>query len=114
MECPKCGLLSPDSALRCDCGYDFHTKKLEESYLRGRVKPDGGIMQKSEAAFSSWVIGFLLSAVLFGTLGGIVLNILSATQASPFQKNAVTGMLGLLFLGSIPEMVQRVDRWRKP
>lgn len=25
MECPKCGLISPESAQRCDCGYDFVT-----------------------------------------------------------------------------------------
>ena len=23
MKCPRCGLFSPDVALRCDCGYQF-------------------------------------------------------------------------------------------
>jgi hypothetical protein len=23
LECPNCGLLSPPSAMRCDCGYTF-------------------------------------------------------------------------------------------
>ncbi len=26
MNCPKCGLINPETALRCDCGYDFKFK----------------------------------------------------------------------------------------
>ena len=33
MNCPKCGLLNPPSAQRCDCGYDFMAKRVKESYL---------------------------------------------------------------------------------
>ena len=33
MECPKCGLINPESAIRCDCGYDFKSGKVEDSYL---------------------------------------------------------------------------------
>jgi len=32
-DCPQCGLISPDEALRCDCGYDFATNTIESSYL---------------------------------------------------------------------------------
>ncbi len=32
MKCPNCGLINPDSALRCDCGYDF-SKQMKESYV---------------------------------------------------------------------------------
>jgi hypothetical protein len=32
-DCPKCRLVSPDSALRCDCGYDFDSGAMKESYL---------------------------------------------------------------------------------
>ncbi len=33
MKCPYCGLINPDNALRCDCGYDFETRTVEPSYL---------------------------------------------------------------------------------
>jgi rhomboid protease GluP len=29
MECPKCGLTNSDTALRCDCGYDFQSNPQE-------------------------------------------------------------------------------------
>ncbi len=34
MRCPKCELINPESALRCDCGYDFPTGTIKESYLQ--------------------------------------------------------------------------------
>lgn len=33
MKCPHCKLINPDTAQRCDCGYDFETKTLKDSYL---------------------------------------------------------------------------------
>src|SRR5262245_36721027 len=32
-KCPVCGLINPHSALRCDCGFDFRSGALRESYL---------------------------------------------------------------------------------
>lgn len=32
MNCPKCGLINPDSAERCDCGYDFRRKTLSSEH----------------------------------------------------------------------------------
>ena len=34
MKCPNCKLENPPSGLRCDCGYDFPTGTLKESYLK--------------------------------------------------------------------------------
>jgi hypothetical protein len=28
MECPNCHLINPDTALRCDCGYDFRSGRV--------------------------------------------------------------------------------------
>ena len=32
MDCPRCRLVNPPDAKRCDCGYDFETKTVEASY----------------------------------------------------------------------------------
>ena len=28
MKCPNCGLINPESALNCDCGYNFDYNKI--------------------------------------------------------------------------------------
>jgi hypothetical protein len=39
--CPKCGLMSPGSARRCDCGWDFADEHQSDSYLKGSDGPAG-------------------------------------------------------------------------
>lgn len=36
MKCPNCGLYNPDSAQRCDCGYDFNSQAMKASYCDNR------------------------------------------------------------------------------
>ena len=33
MDCPRCGLINPPEAQRCDCGYDFASRQMKSSYL---------------------------------------------------------------------------------
>jgi hypothetical protein len=33
-DCPHCGLVNPPEALRCDCGYDFVVRRVEQPYAR--------------------------------------------------------------------------------
>ncbi len=34
--CPHCELLNPDTAERCDCGFDFSSRTMKTSLLSGR------------------------------------------------------------------------------
>jgi hypothetical protein len=36
-DCPKCGRVNPDTADRCDCGYDFSSRTMKVSYLIPRT-----------------------------------------------------------------------------
>ncbi len=47
MKCPKCGLINPDTALRCDCGYDFASKEMRESYVAAAENAKAGSERKS-------------------------------------------------------------------
>lgn len=33
MDCPKCGLVNPDTAQTCDCGYDFEKRTVDATCL---------------------------------------------------------------------------------
>ena len=33
MNCPNCGLVNPETSQRCDCGYNFAARTVNETYL---------------------------------------------------------------------------------
>jgi hypothetical protein len=43
LECPNCKLINPPEALRCDCGYDFPTRSMNESYLTEKQKRENKV-----------------------------------------------------------------------
>ena len=51
MECPHCKRINPETTQRCDCGYDFTTKTLEEPYDRSHS------IQTSRLAIVAGVMG---------------------------------------------------------
>ena len=36
MECPNCGLFNPPAAQRCDCGFDFPSQTVKDSFVSKR------------------------------------------------------------------------------
>ncbi len=52
MECPHCKLLNPETAQRCDCGYNFTTKTLEEPYDRSVPRKTINVLKIAAALVS--------------------------------------------------------------
>ena|SRR5579864_7889184 len=64
MECPVCGLTSPPSSARCDCGYDFDRRE------RGRKPRRTIALTPSSVLPSLWFAWVVVTAGDFFTLGG--------------------------------------------
>ena len=93
MDCPKCGQISPPGALRCDCGYDFASKTMRESYLPP-VKP------RQQGSMEAWL---RRRPAIWAILCGAVLLIAAALTsqiaesydaASPGATGSGVGALG--------------------
>jgi sterol desaturase/sphingolipid hydroxylase (fatty acid hydroxylase superfamily) len=55
MKCTRCGLLNPEGAQRCDCGYDFATHVVERPYFRQKLPTE--------------VKGFFVFLIVWNALG---------------------------------------------
>jgi hypothetical protein len=76
VDCPKCGLLSPESAQRCDCGYDFVERVVKESYLeaeRRRVIGDPAAFIRERGRRDIKLGSMCLALGVFFTVGSHVL-----------------------------------------
>ena len=65
MDCPDCGLINPDTAIRCDCGYDFGPKAL---------KSKGTYRFKTLLVYGNLILGlgwFIFVLGIFGIIAGI-------------------------------------------
>ena len=72
-DCPKCRLVNPDSALRCDCGYDFPSGQMQSSYLADKDKllreTSIGVLA---GGFLIWGIFRVVSSFAHGVLPGLI------------------------------------------
>ncbi len=71
MKCPHCGLLNPVDAIRCDCGYDFESATLKDSYL-----PVGSRNKRRR----SWGREYAISCGI-ATLASMVFSVIPGGQA---------------------------------
>ena len=69
MKCQHCGLVNPDGAVRCDCGYDFVSRTLKDSYLPVVNKAKPNRRQSARQYAISCGIATLAEIVLLETRG---------------------------------------------
>jgi len=57
-KCPACKLINPTEALRCDCGYDFPSGQIKDSYIQGdcqnAITPE--ILAEKRAEARAWLV----------------------------------------------------------
>ena len=96
MKCPKCGVFSPESTERCDCGYTFLTQIIEKrSYQRGHVARRPKWIWAVAGWYGLSVVWSLLSFALIHT-GAIPLN---AAQQAYFTSLGIVDYLGSVCVG---------------
>ena len=66
MECPNCHLENPPGALRCDCGYDFPSGTLKQSYLTPAETVEKANLSRKTLDGIQWKYVFLLVGMLMG------------------------------------------------
>lgn len=103
-KCPKCGLINPETTLRCDCGYDFTTGGIKESYLsekeRLRLESNKHKTEQSEANLS--ISESLTTSIVGGFLVAIGLVIFTYKQWG-YYVSIFGGIIGLYALINLKE-----------
>ena len=90
---PRVGLLSPDTAQRCDCGYDLKTRTVKNSYFKQELPRD----------FKAYVI----LAVLLSVLGG------SAAAASRDVANIAWAIVWSASVRSLYSRLVAKQNWAR-
>jgi len=114
MNCPRCGLINPGTAERCDCGYDFISKSVQESYLTSTPSTSPSkiaigaqvvavVLAGGAVIWGRWMVDVALNPGGSGEFGGI--SVLMATAV-----DMPVGLLSLV-VGLAVKKVPPVLRW---
>jgi hypothetical protein len=104
MDCPRCGLISPPAAERCDCGYSFATGRQEGTFLSERDRQALGVQAQTMSAAEARSAGLrdVWMGLLWALAGVIALVAL-------FRLAVNVGLL-VFFYGPIVYGLARVGR----
>jgi hypothetical protein len=101
VKCPKCALLNPPEALRCDCGWDFASNTMKQSYLEN-IAPRVGDAERtrSEARWAAWRGIWFVFCIVIAPLV-IAAGISVGSYALGMGNLAGLGLAAAFFWGSI-------------
>ncbi len=102
--CPQCKLKNPDTAERCDCGYDFTTGTMKESYVREKSERLPATAWYADLGVFG-LLGYEVAGIL-GILGGAALGVavMLLLDALPIgaklKKGIAYTLIGLAIVGT--------------
>lgn len=103
MKCPRCRLINPESAQRCDCGYDFISKNVEKPYLtssppiaRSRIAIGAQVttlvLTGAAVIWCCWMIHIALHPGASGEFGGLSILLAAAVDMPVGLVSLVVGL----------------------
>ena len=111
MECPKCKLINPDNAQRCDCGYDFITKEMVPLDVAIVVKQEHDNNMRMAVPFiligvAFHAIPYCLGSIVLLQLFGLVLVCIGAAKLAESKgRNKIWGLLGFFSIVGIVVLI---------
>ena len=72
-KCPNCGLLNPETAIRCDCGFDFETKAVEKPFLNKNEWDQQFTPKYTDLAWIGAISAVIFALIAFCFISGIVM-----------------------------------------
>ena len=100
-SCPICRLYNPDSAIRCDCGYDFASGTMKTSLVQASLERKHGRSKLVQAAARQ------------DLLSGISLAVVAVpTVVGTLATGRITPLLPLLLIPPIV-LIARAARLRR-
>jgi hypothetical protein len=98
-ECPRCGLVNPPTALRCDCGYEFGTGRVV-----GQPLADPTRLSDLVTRLLAGCVGTLIGVVI-GVAVAVPLCLQAAAQAADTLREQGQHVCGLIIIGPLFEGV---------
>jgi len=86
-DCPRCGLVNPPGAQRCDCGYDFASRRVGVPYA--------GAGEAAGRLGSPSMIEYIVCVVL--PLVGLILGLVARGQGLRTAGSRMILISGVLF-----------------
>ena len=124
MRCPRCGLENPDTAMWCDCGYDFRSGQMRRHPALGA--PGTAIAQfVSAASRARWTVRLLIAGICLDVvamasgllqvslvnrvIGGAAITAAEAA-ANDSRQGLIGGLRILLFLATAVAFLMWLSR----
>lgn len=102
--CPACRTINPDTATRCDCGYDFATGRDVFGREHPPPAPLPPLPLRTRFPLASALVGlFRVLAVLVGVLYLVIIALLGVAPPAALLGKVLEGVLAVALLLAVGE-----------